>query len=570
MVHDTVIVGGGMAGLTAAAFLRKAGKTVLLLEKNDQCGGLVRSFSRKGFTFDAGVRALLDSGIIFPMLKELGLSLEVSRSKVSLGIEDSFIDVESPEDLAAYERLLASKYPENAADVEKIVRFIRKVMKDMDVLYGVENPMFGRLLEDPGYLVGTLLPWLIRFAGTIGRIYRLGGPVEEFLGRMTGNRSLQDIIDQHFFRKTPTFFAMSYFSLYLGYLYPPGGTGVLAETLESHVREQGTEIRTGSRVVGIDPQARLVRDEAGHVHGYRELLWAADLKTLYAITDAEALAGTRQQARFLEKKAELGPHRGGDSVFTLFLGVELPPDYFAAISHGHLFYTPDRQGLGDIHRAELAGLLGKLEGQLDPPGQPARKAMVLDWLGRFFPLTSYEISIPALRFASMAPDGKTGLIISVLFEYRLCALVRADGWFDEFRIAVESAIVKVVGEKLYPGLEGHIIDRFSSSPLTIEREVGTNGGAITGWAFTGGRLPAVQKIQESTRAVRTALPHVHQAGQWTYSPSGVPIAILTGKLAANAILKALRRKGRSASPASPSPSAPQTRAPAGTARPESP
>ena len=98
-------------------------------------------------------------------------------------------------------------------------------MKDMDVLYGIENPMFRQFLKDPGNLAGTLLPWLLRFAGTIGRIYRLGEPVEDFLGRMTVNRSLKDIIDQHFFHKTPAFFAMSYFSLYLGYLYPPGGTG---------------------------------------------------------------------------------------------------------------------------------------------------------------------------------------------------------------------------------------------------------------------------------------------------------------------------------------------------------
>jgi hypothetical protein len=32
---------------------------------------------------------------------------------------------------------------------------------------------------------------------------------------------------------------------------------------------------------------------------------------------------------------------------------------------------------------------------------------------------------------------------------------------------------------------------------------------------------------------------VYQAGQWTYSPSGVPISILTGKLAADKAIKDL-------------------------------
>ena len=57
MVYDAVIVGGGIAGLTAAAFLSRAGKRILLLEKEPHCGGLVNSFVRDGFTYDGGIRA---------------------------------------------------------------------------------------------------------------------------------------------------------------------------------------------------------------------------------------------------------------------------------------------------------------------------------------------------------------------------------------------------------------------------------------------------------------------------------------------------------------------------------
>jgi hypothetical protein len=44
----------------------------------------------------------------------------------------------------------------------------------------------------------------------------------------------------------------------------------------------------------------------------------------------------------------------------------------------------------------------------------------------------------------------------------------------------------------------------------------------------------VHHIHRVTAAVRTPARHVFQAGQWTHSPSCVPIALLTGKLAANA------------------------------------
>ena len=39
------------------------------------------------------------------------------------------------------------------------------------------------------------------------------------------------------------------------------------------------------------------------------------------------------------------------------------------------------------------------------------------WLKNVLSLTTYEIAIPVLRDSSLAPEGKTGLIISVLFDY---------------------------------------------------------------------------------------------------------------------------------------------------------
>ncbi len=48
------IVGAGIAGLTAAFELAKAGKPVVVLEKFDEPGGLARSFVYDGFTFDIG------------------------------------------------------------------------------------------------------------------------------------------------------------------------------------------------------------------------------------------------------------------------------------------------------------------------------------------------------------------------------------------------------------------------------------------------------------------------------------------------------------------------------------
>ena len=84
-------------------------------------------------------------------------------------------------------------------------------------------------------------------------------------------------------------------------------------------------------------------------------------------------------------------------------------------------------------------------------------------------------------------------------------------------------------------LKDKVIKSFSFTPLSIENRVGSSEGAITGWSFQE-PVPVVNKIQASGRSVLTPIPSVFQAGQWTYSPAGVPMSILTGKLAANKAL----------------------------------
>ena len=93
--QETLIVGSGLAGLTAAAYLSKAGHPVRLLERAGTVGGLVTSFTRSGYLFDTGARSIENSGIIRPMLKDLGIELELLPSHVSIGVESHMIDMRS-------------------------------------------------------------------------------------------------------------------------------------------------------------------------------------------------------------------------------------------------------------------------------------------------------------------------------------------------------------------------------------------------------------------------------------------------------------------------------------------
>ena len=530
--YSTIIVGGGIAGLTSAAYLSRAGQKVLLIEKNSECGGLVNSFTRDGFHFDAGVRALEDAGIIFPMLQDLGIHLDVVKSPVSLGVENEIIHIEGHNSLPEYRELLARLFPESKDEADKVIQVIRKIMKHMDVLYGIENPVFKDLKRDRTFVFRKLLPWLPKFLLTVGKINRLNMPVEDYLKKFVKNPSLRDIISQHFFKNTPAFFAMSYFSLYLDYFYPRGGVGRLADALRSKIAEQGGEILTDTEITGVKAGKNILTDRNNITYEYGKLIWAADLKTLYRITETEGLPQS-VKAMSEDARNKFFRNRGGDSVFSLFVEVDEPLENFRKIAHGHFFYTPSKIGLGETHRTELDDLISNF-GNVD-------KQQIMAWLDKFTRLNTYEISVPGLKDPELVPPGKTGLIISFLAEYDLFKKIREAGWLDEFIPELENRVLGVISDSVYPMLKDKIITHFSFSPLSIENRVGSSEGAITGWAFRES-MPVINKIQNSGGSVFTPMPSIYQAGQWTYSPAGVPMSILTGKLAADQVLKKIKKQ----------------------------
>lgn len=520
--YEAIVVGAGLAGLTSAAYLARGGVKVLLLEKRKKTGGLVETFRHQGFAFDAGIRAFENSGILFPMLKDLGLELDHVRNPVSTGIGEGMVRLGGEESLMDYLKMLTDLFPEEASAIQAMGEEIRKVMGYMEVLYGIDNPLFmGE--ADLDYLRNTLLPWFLKYQVNIRKASRLKEPIRSYLSRFTWNVALVDMIIQHFFQETPAFFALSYFSLYLDYAYPLGGTGALAKVLTEYVEERGGEIRLGAGVAGVESQTRTLVLESGEELGYGELVWAADQRSLYAQT-----TGIRGKA-FRRQKALTERSTGGDSILTLFLGADLPPSYFQERSGGHLFYTPGTLGLSSLPSWEEA------------MGEGGEN--LLPWLRSYLERTTFEISLPALRDPTLAPPGQTGVIISTLLDYPLVVAAQELGLYEAFKEEAMETILRVLGASVFPGLQEKVLFRFCATPLTLERETHNFQGAITGWAFTNPILPAEHRFSRIAKGINTPIPHVFQCGQWSFSPSGLPVSIVTGKLAADQVLKRVK-KGR--------------------------
>ncbi len=519
--YDVIVVGGGIAGLTSAAYLCRSGLNTLLIEKQEKLGGLVSTFWHKGFAFDAGARAFVNSGILHPMMRSLGIKMEITENPITIGIVDRWVKMRSRESLQDYAKLLKEIFPENIADIDRIIEEINKIIVYLDVLYGIDNPLFTEDLRDMEYLTKTLLPWFLKYQKNMRKIAKLNEPVNTYLKRFTNNDALIGMIAQHFFEDTPTFFALSYFGLYLDYFYPIGGTGRLVEELAKKVSEAGGELITNTSVISLDAQAHEVVLSDGQKAGYKKLVWAADQNSLYQI-----VSGTND-ARVQKQRALTEAGKGSDSIYTLFLAADLEKELVRERVGTHAFYTPDTQGMHMLGSWQAAAKHGNEQ--------------LLEWLGTYLEKTTYEISCPSLRDPSLAPQGKTGMVISSLMDYSLVKRFSEAGQYEEFKQFCNQKIIEVLERHVLPDLAKKTLFSFSSTPMTIERRTGSKQGAITGWAFTNREMPSPNRFKTMGKSITTPIQDVLQCGQWTFSPSGVPISVMTGKMASDAVIKALKR-----------------------------
>ena len=151
---------------------------------------------------------------------------------------------------------------------------------------------------------------------------KLKKPVDEYLASFSTNKALLDIIAQHFFQKTPTFFALSYFSLYLDYRYPRGRNGASAQALEQFVLETAvkydekpkSQVLTRAKASNRSPRQRLPIQETGLGSGPKVALPGSRHNIHH---------GQQGDQRHRGKKKAVAGKIGGDSVFTFYLTVDL-------------------------------------------------------------------------------------------------------------------------------------------------------------------------------------------------------------------------------------------------------
>ena len=79
---NVIIVGGGLAGLSAAVYLARAGRTVTIFERRRYLGGRAVTHLRHGYRFNLGPHAFFRAGLGWNVLRELGIPVRGGVPKV--------------------------------------------------------------------------------------------------------------------------------------------------------------------------------------------------------------------------------------------------------------------------------------------------------------------------------------------------------------------------------------------------------------------------------------------------------------------------------------------------------
>lgn len=527
---DAIVVGGGHNGLVAAAYLARAGRSVLVLERREIVGGAaVTEELYTGFKYSraAYVMSLLRPVIIRDLkLHDHGLRMLPRNPSSFTPLADgrSLLLGTDPQsnahEIAKFSRRDAEALPRYEALLDRCARFV--------------EPLLDRPPPDP---TQSLRAWLDLAASGI-RALRLGrdivrlaeivvAPARRILERWFESEPLKAtlatdaIIGAMVSPSTPGsgyvlfHHVMGETAGHRGvWSYVQGGMGALSESISSAARSYGTHIETSQTVRSIltrDGVARgVVLDDGSEIRA-RMVFSNADPRTTFLtlLTPDNMPDDFHRHIRTLDYSScvtkinvslDQIPH------FTAQPGSELGPHH-----RGTIHFVAELDEIEEAYRDAVAGSC-------------SRRPVI-------------EMTIPSSMDKSVAPPGKH--VASLFVQYTPYNL-RVGSWDDPATKEAFADRVFAVVEEYAPGFTASVLHRDVLSPTDLERVFGLSGGNIFHGAMAIDQLFALRPAPGWTQ-YRTPVQGLYLCGSGAHPGGGV-----LGAPGRNAALMALGRKGSEA------------------------
>jgi phytoene dehydrogenase-like protein len=529
--YDAVVVGGGHNGLTAAAYLARAGVRTVVLERREVVGGACVTEE-----IAPGVRASTTSYVASMLRPEVIRDLRLADHGLRMvpcepSLQVPFLDGELLPWWPGPERTSAEIERFSPADARSFVHLDERLKRLARYL----QPFF---LEPPTD-VGARGFRRLRELRRIGRRLRgiSGREVGELVRFLTG--SLGELLDRHFESEhVKTLFVAN--NVY-GMHGPPSRPGT-ALGLLFHLLSGGQHETQGFFGHVIGGMGSITEAMAAAARGF-----GADIRTSAPVASIE-VAGGRARAVTLEDGTEV-PARvvlsNADPKRT-FLGLvdkrELPEDFLADVAAIRM----------DGPCAKVNFVLGEEPRLTAMPAEadPGRRALFTLLPSPGFADSSYEAAargeIPERLWVdcvvasnvdpTLAPRGTHVMTCFVQYvPYRL-----ADGTWDERRELLGDRVVATIAEYA-PNVPSAITARQVLTPLDLERTYGLTEGNIFHGDLSLDQLFFMRPVPGWAR-YRTPVDRLYLCGAGAHPGGGVTGA--PGHNAARAVLRDLRRRRR--------------------------
>jgi phytoene dehydrogenase-like protein len=524
--HDVIVIGAGLNGLTAAAYLAKAGKRVLVLDRRSEPGGSAETLEiAPGFRADA---CAPDAGYLSPALAyELGLEGHgLAQLRPEASVTTPLPDGGALTLWRDPARTLASLHALSPADAGRWEAFASRMMRLAEVLRALyEAPAPRPVGGDAGDLLALL---------KLGRRLRGLGKTEmvEFLRvlPMSAAELLDDWFESDALKGTLGASAVT------GIFQGPRSGGTAFVLLHQHVGGEAGAFRARTLVRG--GSGRLAAALAAAARGFgAQIRVGADVERVL-VRDGRAAGvvlrgGEEIQARAVVSSAD--PRR---TLLDLAGPALLDPELVHAVR------AIKFRGVRALVHLAL-GELPRFRG-VNGDGSALRGALSispsLDYLERAFDDAKHgdvsrrpmlEVTIPTLSDDTRCPPGCHVMSVSVQFApYHL----RSGEWDAARRESLGDAVVATLAEYA-PGLPGAILHRRVLTPKDIEDTYGLTEGSLDQGELTLDQILFMRPLPGWSR-YRTPIEGLHLCGAGTH-PGG-RIAGGAGRLAAREIVKAMR------------------------------
>ena len=520
--YDAIIIGGGHNGLTTAAYLARAGKKVLVLERRHVLGGAaVTEEVFPGFKFS------VCSYVVSLLRPEIIRDLDLPRHGLEiLPLDGTFTPMPSGDylwrvndhgkthrEIARHSKLDAEAYDEFGKAMQAMCRFVKPILsmvppdpatlnpKELMKLLFIGRRFQGMTSEDKYNQVQLMTMSAIDFldqwfeTDVLKATMSASGIIGTFLGVRSPGTAY--VLLHHYMGEIDGAFR--------SWGFARGGTGAISNAIADAAREAGAEIRVQAPIAKI-----IVK------HSKAKGVVLADGEEIYAdiisssvdprLTFTKLIEEGVLPSAFLE---EVNRYKFRGSSGKVNLALDALPSFKCLPGPG----------------AHLRGAIS-----ISPSVEYMERAYDDAKYGNFSRRPYIDMVIPTLTDPSIAPPGKH--IMSCFVQYAPYKLRPGLNWDDQ-KEAFGDNVINTISEYA-PNIKDIILHRQVVTPLDLERDFGLSEGNIFQGELSLEQLFFLRPVPGWAQ-FRTPIKNLYMCGSATHPGGGIMGG--PGRLAALEILK---------------------------------